>query len=142
MDDILRMRLVNQLSRDEGRMKTMYKDSVGVWTIGVGHNLEARGISDRAMDVILGDDLESTERDVLAMLPRVANLSPARQGVIFNMAFNLGRAGLLGFSKMLSAVWEEDWERAATEMLASRWAHQVGPRAHRLAKQMVEDTWQ
>jgi lysozyme len=45
----------------------------------------------------------------------------------------------LNFKNAINAMQEEDWEEAAAQMLDSRWADQVGQRAHRLAKAMIED---
>jgi lysozyme len=58
--------------------------------------------------------------------------------VIINMAFNLGVYRLGKFHKMRQAVYSSDWNRAADEMLDSRWAQQVGERAQRLAQMMRE----
>jgi lysozyme len=55
---------------------------------------------------------------------------------MINMAFNLGFAGMMKFKKMIAAIEKKDFEQAATEMLNSRWADQVGERADRLAKMM------
>ncbi|MDD5536784.1 MAG: hypothetical protein PHS36_06375, partial [Candidatus Cloacimonetes bacterium] len=41
----------------------------------------------------------------------------------------LGINGLLGFKHTLAFVKAGDWERAANNMLVSRWAKQVGRRA-------------
>jgi lysozyme len=58
------------------------------------------------------------------------------------MAFNLGIAGLQRFTKFLAALEQKDYETAATEMLDSVWAEQVGRRAQRLAAQMRSGAWQ
>ena len=58
-----------------------------------------------------------------------------------NMAFNMGVAGLLEFRQMLAEVQTADWPGAAAEMLSSKWATQVGDRAHRLALQMTTGEW-
>jgi lysozyme len=63
-------------------------------------------------------------------------LTPARQDVIVNMAYNLGLAGLGKVSRMWSALGDGNYDLAATEMLNSKWARQVGNRAVELAEQM------
>jgi lysozyme len=140
MDDTVRMRLTAQLKRDEGVRRTGYRDSVGVLTIGVGHNL-SRPLSDQAIDQILADDVRSTEADLVAALPWVTTLSGPRQGVLVAMAFNLGVSGLLEFRQMLAAIQAENWEQAADAMRDSKWAEQVGARASRLEQQMYADAW-
>jgi len=139
--EIEAMTLYEQLTRDEGMRARMYLDSEGVPTIGIGHNLRDRPISERAIQIIFEDDLADTEADVRMRIPVFATLSEARRGVLLNMAFNLGIGGLLEFRKMLEALRIQDWDRAATEMLDSKWASQVGARATRLAEQMITGEW-
>ena len=54
------------------------------------------------------------------------------QEVLVNMMFNLGRTRLGKFKKFIGAINEANWSEAAIEMMDSRWATQVGPRANRL----------
>ena len=42
------------------------------------------------------------------------------------------------FKKFLTALEEHDWETAAVEMMDSRWATQVGPRAIRLKERVLK----
>lgn len=65
-----------------------------------------------------------------------ADRACARAEVLINMAFNMGVKGLLKFRRMLDAVRADDYDKAATHMLDSRWASQVGRRAVELARQM------
>ena len=46
-----------ELTRDEGLRLQPYRDSVGKLTIGVGHNLDANGITYAAAMQILEDDI-------------------------------------------------------------------------------------
>ena len=66
-------------------------------------------------------------------------MSEVRQMIVVDMVFNLGVSRFLNFKLAMNAMQEEDWEEAAAQMLDSRWADQVGQRAHRLAKAMIED---
>jgi lysozyme len=131
--------IFDQLVRDEGTRYTAYQDSRGVWTLGIGHNLSVP-ISHDAARQILRDDVLAADTSC-RQLPIWRELSEARQGVLVNMAFNLGFAGLMQFRGMYQALEAADYPAAAREMLASRWATQVGARAERLAKQMTEDVW-
>ena len=130
--DILRA----QLYLDEGKRNSMYLDSVGVATIGVGHNLKDRPISDKAVEQILSDDIDIAEKDARRLLPNFDSLSPVRQAVVINLSFNLGHARLAGFVNTLKAINQGRYEDAAAGMLASKWATQVGARAKRLADAM------
>ena len=60
------------------------------------------------------------------------NLPEEAQQVIVNMTFNMGRPRLSKFKKFIAGVEAGDWEKAAVEMMDSRWATQVGSRAERL----------
>lgn len=130
-----------QIERDEGLRLKPYLDSVGKCTIGYGRNLDDRGISAAEARLMLDADLAETILAVSQALPWVATLDEPRRAVLINMAYNLGIAGLLGFRRALAAMQRGDWPEAAKEMLTSTWAEQVGPRAHRLAKQMAEGVW-
>lgn len=130
--------ITKELRRDEGEKLKMYLDSEGIATIGVGHNLKDKPISQRASRIILEDDLTDVLTDLDRSFPWWRNLSEVRQRVIVNMGFNLGIVRLSGFSKMLHAVNDGDFKTAAKEMLDSKWAQQVGARADRLAKMMEE----
>jgi lysozyme len=141
VNDLVRLRLTAQLARHEGRRNKMYKDSVGVETIGIGHNLRDRPISDAAVDQIFSDDLAETERELLEHAPWIGDLDDARQGVLLDMAFNLGVAGLLAFHATLAAIQRGDYFTAAAHMMDSVWAKQVGLRAEELAEQMRSGDW-
>jgi lysozyme len=131
--------LMKELVHDEGCRLHMYKDSLGVETIGIGHNLRDVPISERAAGVIFEDDLRNVEDALDRELPWWRSLSEERQRVVANMAFNLGVLGLLEFKRTLRAMEIGDYKAAAVGMLSSRWASQVGDRAVRLAKLMDPD---
>ena len=106
------MTLLEALKRDEGRRPKPYQDTRGVWTVGYGHNLTTGALSDAAMEQILRDDIQAVETACLA-LPIWKDLSDPRKGVLLNMAFNLGFAGLMNFRAMYVALESGDYEGAA-----------------------------
>jgi len=134
--------LKEQLIRDEGIVLKMYQDTVGKWTIGVGHNLDDKPISRRAAEIILEDDINDSIASLKTKLPWTEQLDEVRKAVLINMAFNMGIGGLLAFKKMLTACKSGNFKLAAKEMLDSKWKDQVGQRAFRLAKQMETGEWQ
>lgn len=134
-----------QLSRDEGRIPHAYQDSLGFWTIGVGHLIDAHKggrLPEHIIDALLDYDIQEHTKELFARLPWISELDPARQAVLINMAFNLGVQGLLTFANTLAFIKAKEYEAAAKNMLLSKWAQQVGPRATRLAKQMETGEWQ
>ena len=58
------------------------------------------------------------------------------QRVCINMAFNLGRNRLSKFKKMITAVNEGNYQKAADEMIDSKWYRQVGRRSEELVEIM------
>lgn len=125
----------DMLIRHEGMRATPYIDSLGVQTIGIGHNLH-KPLSHAAILQIFKDDVNEAKNDCLHAFPWFADLSEPRQWVLINMCFNLGLTKLQGFYKFLAAVERGDYDTAATEMLDSLWSKQVKKRAQELAALM------
>ena len=128
--------LIAELRRDEGVVEHAYQDSLGYWTIGVGHLIDKRKggrISDVVIDMLLKLDIDEKIAELNEKLPWWGFLDEPSQRVLVNMAFNLGVGGLLKFEKFMDALKDGDRDRAALEMLSSTWAKQVGARATRLA---------
>ena len=125
--------LIPALLRDEGLRLKPYRCTAGKLTIGVGRNLEDVGIREDEAMLMLENDIEAVIADCRQGFPWFASLDAVRQGVIVQMAFNLGIAGLSRFHNTLGAVARGDYDAAADGMLQSKWAQQVGRRAVRLA---------
>lgn len=121
------------LVRHEGlRLKT-YVDTVGKVSVGVGRNLTDKGIRESEAYFMLDNDIAEAI-DEAKKLTCFAKLDPVRQDVIVDMTFNLGLPRLKGFGLMLKALEAGDFQEAAAQMMDSRWAVQVGPRAKELAQ--------
>ena len=113
-----------------------YTDAAGKISIGVGRNLTDVGISEDEADYLLDNDISSILHQLVARIAIFGSLDTTRQNVLADMAMNLGIEGLLRFHKMLAAIEAHDFEKAADEMLDSKWATQVGKRATELAAMM------
>jgi len=134
-----KQKLLEQISRHEGRVNHAYQDSEGYWTIGVGHLIDKRRggyIPDFIIDALLEWDIQQVEESLDQYLPLWRSLDAIRQRVIVDMAFNIGVVGLSHFKRMQSALWAGMYDVAAKEMLDSKWARQVGRRAEKLAEMM------
>ncbi len=137
MTEALMNRIKAQLVRHEGLRLKPYRCTAGKLTIGIGRNLEDRGISQKEAYAMLERDILDFEQQLLNEIPEVYNkLDEVRQSVLLNMCFNLGIKGLLEFKNTLAFIDAGDWERAANGMLASKWAKQVGRRAIELSEMM------
>jgi lysozyme len=122
------------LTKHEGLRLHMYQDSVGIWTIGVGHNLEDKGISERVAALMLEDDIEDAITDLERNISFFGELPAAAQEALVNLCFNMGIPRLMQFKKTLAFLKECKWEKAANELLDSRYASQVGYRAVEVAQ--------
>lgn len=129
-------RLRDQLTLHEGLQLQPYIDTVGKITIGVGRNLDDKGISEAEAQYLLFNDMEEVKKSLSIALPWTAQLDEIRYRVIFDMCFNLGITRLLQFKNTLAAVKRGDYTEAASLMLQSKWAIQVRKRATRLAAMM------
>tara|TARA_R110000765_G_scaffold351418_2_gene441442 strand:- start:163 stop:573 length:411 start_codon:yes stop_codon:yes gene_type:complete len=130
--------LIEELKRDEGVELTVYTDTVGISTIGIGRNLQDVGVSMEEAEFLLSNDIDVAVNELQRTFDWFEGLSGARQRVCINMCFNLGLTRLLGFKKFLAAMEAGEWESAGVEMLDSKWARQVGARSSRLQTLLVE----
>lgn len=135
MDELIQT-LSAQLKRHEGFRSHPYKDTVGKQTIGYGRNLDDRGVDQDEALYMLGKDMKTAIDDAKSLFHSFDFLTVNRQAVLANMAFNLGINRLSMFVKFRNYMASQDYASAAKEMLNSRWAQQVGPRAYELATLM------
>lgn len=137
--------IVRQLKADEGVRTTAYQDHLGFWTIGVGRLIDVRkpgaGLRPGEVEMLLRNDIEDRIVALGNALPWFHDLDQARQGVLVNMAFQLGVKGLMGFVTTLDLIAKGQYAKAADQMLRSKWAKQTPDRAARLAKQMMTGKW-
>ncbi len=134
-------RLIEQLRLHEGERRKPYRDTVGKLTIGIGRNLDDKGLRRDEIEYLLANDIADARRELDRYLPWWRGLDPIRQRVLIDMMFNMGpggpqRGGLLSFVNTLSNIRQGRYAEAADMMLASKWAQQVGRRAVRLATMM------
>ena len=141
-------KLREQLKIDEGCVYEIYNDHLGYPTFGIGHLVResdpengspigTKVSEDRVADAF-DDDIEIVLSDCNKLYPDFEDLPEEVQQIIANMMFNLGRPRLSKFRGMKAGVDAKDWNRAADEMVDSRWYAQVGRRAERLVDRMRE----
>lgn len=129
------------LIKHEGLRLKVYKCSEGFNTIGFGRNLDTNGISEEEAFMMLEQDIFKCRKQ-LDCLSFAKKLNEARYAVLIDMIFNLGFAGFTKFKLMIAALESGDYNEAATQMLDSRWAKQVGVRANELAEIMTRGTFE
>lgn len=134
---------VRQFPYDDATGKTLTKGMtlVGNLTIGIGRNLSANGISAPEIDLLCANNVQQVIDALTVKLPWFGSLDSVRQGVLINMAFNMGPADLMGWGTFLGLVKAGRYADAADDMAKTPWASEVGDRAKRLEKQMRTGTW-
>lgn len=132
------IRLKEQLKRQEAVIPYAYQDSLGYWTIGVGHLIDKKmggGLDPEVIDLQLELDIRRAYAEA-SVDPWFEKLSDARQNVIVNLEFNMGDAHWDLFMNTKAALARGDIEAAALGLEKSKWYVQVGNRAKTLVKQL------
>jgi lysozyme len=127
--------LEQEVEEDEGRRHKLYRDILGIGTIGVGRNLEDTGLSDDEIDLMKKNDCDRARKEAESFW-WFAAIDPVRQLVVLSMLFQMGLPKFLDFKLMILALRTRDYVTAAKEMRSSLWARQTPQRAEKLAKWM------
>jgi lysozyme len=141
-------KLREELTFDEGCINEIYLDHLGYPTFGIGHLVletdpehgkeVGTPVSEERIKECFENDIENVFNDLDRNIPWWRDLPKDLILVIANMSFNLGITRLLKFKNFLKAMEDKDWDKAAVEMIDSRWAIQVGPRAIRLKDRVLK----
>ena len=150
---------------EEGCKLEAYKDSEKkLWHIGIGHNLEIEQTDDEL--AVLGEfdeddpsELTITEQQAYTLFDidvqdaiddvypfftpeELETLGETRRAVILSMCFQMGGGGVRKYKDFKKAALDEDWEKAAHEMVTSSrggpslWLKQTPDRCQRAAAAM------
>ena len=138
--------LREELAYDEGVVHEIYLDHLGLPTFGIGHLVREEdpehgqpvgtAVSEERCVEVFESDIAITIGDCEKLYPDFHDLPDEAQLIIANMCFNLGYPRLSKFKGMKAGVDARDWNRAADEMVDSRWYKQVTKRADRLVERM------
>jgi lysozyme len=128
--------LMADLIRDEGLKLNPYLCTAGKMTIGVGRNLDDRGITRDEALYMLGNDITITMKDLDAVIPEWRYLDEPKARALANMCFQLGRVRFCQFTKMIAAIRKHDFAEAGREARDSLWYKQVPNRAERVIKML------
>ena len=130
-------KFLDLVAKHEGLRLEMYHDTVGVPTIGYGHNL-FMPISAEAAMLILEDDVEIVFQELDDRLYWWRDLPEQAQMVVASMVFNMGWPRFSQFKKFIAALEDRLWDKAAYEMEDSLWWNQVGKRGAELRSLLLE----
>ena len=138
--------LMSHLHREEGLRLRPYKCTAGKWTIGIGHRIMQHemhlmsGITVEVAESLLNQDMRLAVRaaETLFGAERWNAMAPARQVALASMIFQMGMEGVIGFRKMVRAIFRDDWATAAIEALDSKWAKRDTPARAKRVSRMIE----
>lgn len=138
--------LREELIADEGCKYTVYEDHLGLETLGIGHLITQQDpefgqpvgtpVSEQRVHQAFNLDILVTVEDCRRLYPEWDTLPEEVQRIVANMMFNLGYPRLSKFVGMWKAVRSGEWQKAADEMVDSKWYYQVPNRAERLVQRM------
>ncbi len=135
---------VQQIALQEGLRQNAYQDSLGNWTIGIGHTPAYAGEHwslDTCFSVFFNDIYKEGYLPVTQNLPWTKTLSKPRFWVNVNASFNMGFDNWSQFNETFTAMQSNNLEGVVQGMFSSAWYNQVPDRVLALAYQYYNDTW-
>ena len=132
------------IGEEEGRVATVYADTRGIQTIGIGcvvdPKVKGAGLCDAAIDAQFAHD-SMVAKHLATLYPYFADMNPVRQAVIVSMCFQLGGKPL-GWTEFTAALQAQDYDAAAAAGLDSLWEKvQTPKRATREMAMLKSGEW-
>lgn len=122
-----------RLIQEEGKKHFPYTCSANRLSIGVGRNIQDRGISDVTIDQMLDEDIDICVGELRQNISWFDNAPSGIQDVLIDLAFNMGVPKLMTFVKTLELLRTSQYDKAADELLRSRYAATLPERSGRNA---------
>lgn len=140
------MALIDDLKKHEGFRENVYKDTLGLDTVGYGFLVSALQADERELnggkvepmsrevaDKILELKIDKLKKEVFFNLTWLYQKPQAIKDALMNMAYQMGVRGLLSFKNSLALIEAGNYSEAADNMLKSKWATQTPSRAKEIA---------
>jgi GH24 family phage-related lysozyme (muramidase) len=127
----------NMLAVHEGRRNTPYKDSKGLWTVGIGHLIGDgkslppsmnRTFSDAEVDELFSKDYKH-HAAAAANIPGYNQINDMGKVALIDLTFNMGPIWYKKWPNFCKAMGEGNWQLASQCLEQSAWYGQVGRRA-------------
>ncbi len=134
------MQVYKLIEQHEGYRQFPYADTKGIATVGIGRNLQTRGIAKTEADLMLINDVEDAQK-YLNNYAFFAKLNGPRQAALIDMVFNLGSIKFGGFTTFISLLEHGNFMAAAIDLRKSLWVKEVGGRAIRDALMIETGEW-
>ena len=130
------MNLIDSIKKHEGYVGIVYKDSLGIDTIGYGFAIKDLELDEDICDIIL-------ERKITQLIDRINKkfswykyMPQEIKDIVTEMCYQLGVTGFSKFKKTIAYLQDKKWEEASVEMLDSLWARQTPNRAKEMSNRV------
>lgn len=130
--------LMNLIGKHEGVRNKPYKDSKGLWTVGIGHLIGDgktlppewnKTFSDDEVKALFKQDYDHHAR-AAANIPGYDKVNEKGKGALIDITFNMGPSWYKKWPNFTKALGAGDTEGAVGQLQGSLWAKQVGNRAN------------
>ena len=132
LDDTKKM-----IIKHEGIRDMPYKDSLGLWTVGVGHLIGDgkslppeynRKFTQAEIMKMFDDDFDHHAK-AAEKIPGYSKANQGGQGALIDLTFNMGNSWYKKWPNFCKKLAAGDFKGAADELAGSKWAQQVKSRA-------------
>lgn len=135
--------LEKEIQKEEGWVATPYYCTEGYPTVGFGFKIGNKGdplpkfrLPKEAGVAWLRSLIAQIDNDLHTTFPWYAKLSDTRKIVLCSMVYQMGLDGFKKFTMTIHYISISDFDKAAKQMLSSKWATQTPERAKRHANKM------
>ena len=137
------------IANHEGKRNCVYKDTMGIKTIGIGFNLETPGaraaiakvgadydsivsgktcLTDQQVNELFEPSYQSAVSGASRAVSSFSSLCCNVQEIMIDMDYNLGDGGFASFTGFIGYIIAKDWANAAADGRGTAWCGQVGRR--------------
>ena len=132
------MSLLKSIKKNEGYKAMVYKDSLGIDTIGYGFAIKDLELDEDICEEILVRKLKNLKDRVENKFSWYKYMPSHIKDVVLEMCYQLGVGGYSKFKKTISYLQNKQFKDASEEMLDSLWAKQTPNRAKALSNIVKE----
>ena len=132
------MSLIESIKQHEGYVGVVYKDSLGIDTIGYGFAIKDLELDKDVCDIILERKIKNLQDRVKNKFSWYKYMPQEIKDVVMEMCYQLGVTGVSKFKKTIAYLQNKEFKNASIEMLDSRWAKQTPNRAKELSNRVKE----
>ena len=125
--------LIDRIKKHEGYVGVVYKDSLGIDTIGYGFAIKHLELDEDICHEILVRKMKDLEDSIKIKFSWFKYMPPQIKDVMMEMCYQLGVGGCSKFRKTIAYLQDKKWNEASEEMLDSLWAKQTPNRAKALS---------